>query len=90
MPAKVADVADFDGEVVARLPLNVERLVERVRQLVVAVVIAEREERNAGCDCGRIRQNEVGGIARRSGPERGAPRGFEIAAIRISIRTASL
>ena len=43
MAAEIADVANVDSEVVTRLPLNVERLVERVGELVGAVVIAEGE-----------------------------------------------
>src|SRR5208282_5528369 len=39
--AQVADIADVDGEVVTRLPLNVESLVERVGKLVGAIVIGE-------------------------------------------------
>ena len=45
MAAQVADVADIDGQVVARLPLNIERLVHRVGKLVVAVVDRKGEER---------------------------------------------
>ena len=41
--AEVADVAQFDGEIVARLPLDVERVVDGVGQLVGAVVDAERD-----------------------------------------------
>ena len=43
MAAEIADVADLDGEVAARLPLNVQSLVHGVRQFVGAVVIGERE-----------------------------------------------
>src|SRR5580692_925608 len=38
MAAEIPHVADVDGEVVTGLPLNVERLVERVGQLVGPVV----------------------------------------------------
>ena len=34
MAAKIADVADVDGEIVPRLPLNVEGLIECVGKLV--------------------------------------------------------
>ncbi len=53
--AEIADIADFDGEVVARLPLDVERVVEGVGQLVGAVVDAERDglaERRSRCCVG--------------------------------------
>ena len=43
MAAEVADVANFDCQVVARLPLDVEGVVEGVGQLVGAVVDAERD-----------------------------------------------
>ncbi len=43
MAAEVADVAELDGEVVARLPLDVEGVVDGVGQLVGAVVDAERD-----------------------------------------------
>jgi hypothetical protein len=43
MAAEIADVTDFDGQVATRLPLNIERLVQGVRQLVGAVVIGERK-----------------------------------------------
>ena len=39
MTAQVAHISDIDGKVVTRLPLNVERLIHRVRQLVVAVIV---------------------------------------------------
>ena len=41
MAAYVADVADFDCNVVPRLPLDVEGVVDSVGQLVGAVVNAE-------------------------------------------------
>ena len=47
MTAEIADVADLDGQIVTRLPLNVERLVQRVRQFVGAVVVGEREQRES-------------------------------------------
>ena len=34
MAPKIADVADFDGQVIARLPLNIERLVNGVGEFV--------------------------------------------------------
>src|SRR5207302_6908650 len=61
--AEVADVADFDGEVVARLPLDVERVVVGVGQLVGAVIDAERDGLAALVDGGEVGQivAEVGG-----------------------------
>ena len=41
--AEVADVAKLDGQVVARLPLDVQRVVIGVGQLVGAVVDAKRD-----------------------------------------------
>ncbi len=43
--AEVADVADFDQEIAARLPLDVESLIHGVGKFVFAVVIGEGEER---------------------------------------------
>ena len=43
MAAHIAHIAQFDGQIVARLPLDVERVVEGVGQLVLAVVDAERD-----------------------------------------------
>ncbi len=42
MPAAIADEADLDRQIVARLPLDVKSVVEGVRQLVGAVVYAQR------------------------------------------------
>ncbi len=42
--AKVADVSDLDSQIVAWLPLNVERVVDGVRQLVGAVIGGKGEE----------------------------------------------
>ena len=41
--AQIADIAELDGQVVARLPLNIQRVVDGVRQLVGAVVNAQRD-----------------------------------------------
>src|SRR5579863_8808349 len=41
MAAEVADVADVDSEIVARLPLNIESLVHRIGQFVGPVVDGE-------------------------------------------------
>src|ERR1700694_2131297 len=43
MAAEIADIANLDGEVATRLPLNVERLIERIGKLVGAVVIGKWE-----------------------------------------------
>ena len=43
MTAHVAHVANIDGEIIARLPLNVQCVVEGVGQLVGAVIDAERD-----------------------------------------------
>src|SRR5215472_13332386 len=43
MTAEVADVSDLEGEVFARLPLDVERVVVGVGKFVGAVVDAERD-----------------------------------------------
>src|SRR5579862_53159 len=41
--AKIADVTDVDDQIVARLPLNVESLIHRIRQFVGTVVVGEGE-----------------------------------------------
>ena len=43
VPAQVANVAKVEGQIVARLPLDVEGVVDRVRQLVLAIVNAKRD-----------------------------------------------
>ena len=43
MTAEIADVADFECQIVARLPLDVQRVVDTVGQLVGPVVDAERD-----------------------------------------------
>ena len=40
---QIADVSDVDRQIVARLPLNIQRLVHRVRQFVLAVVVRKRK-----------------------------------------------
>ena len=45
MTAEIADVADFNSEVAARLPLNIEGLVHSVWQFVGAIVDAEGKQR---------------------------------------------
>ena len=44
MTAQIADVADFNSKVVARLPLNIEGLVHSVWQFVGAIVDAEGKQ----------------------------------------------
>src|SRR5579864_8821801 len=41
MSSKISDVTDVDCEIVARLPLDVERLVHGIGELVGAVVVSE-------------------------------------------------
>ena len=43
MASQVAHVAHFNRQIVARLPLQVQRVVDRVRQLVGAVIDAQRD-----------------------------------------------
>src|SRR6202034_1074201 len=83
MTAEIAHVADLDGKIVPRLPWNVQSLVHGVRQLVGAIVIGKREQRGAERDCRRVGQLQISRIAAGRGPESGAPRVFEVAAIRI-------
>ena len=55
--AQVADVSDFDGEIVTRLPLDVERVIDGVGELVGTVISGKREERLAvdnGCFVGQV------------------------------------
>ena len=70
MAAQVADIANFNGQVVSRLPLDVQRVVHGVRQLVGAVVHAERDRLAAVHDAARggqkTRQIRSFGIGRRS------------------------
>ena len=47
MTTEIAHVADFDGEIATRLPLNVQSLVHGVRQFVGAIVVGKREQRGA-------------------------------------------
>jgi hypothetical protein len=53
---EVADIPDGNGEIVARLPLDVERLVHGVREFVRAVIYAKGEELRAAFDGRRIRK----------------------------------
>ncbi len=41
MAAEISDIANVNRQVVPRLPLNVQRLIHRVGELVGAVVIGE-------------------------------------------------
>ena len=47
MASEIADVADVNGQVVARLPLNIESLIDGVGQLVGAIVDAKGKQRRA-------------------------------------------
>ena len=58
MAAEIADVADFDGEIVARLPLNVERLVHAYREACWRGCNGERKER-------QLRSSMAGGVGER-------------------------
>ncbi len=68
MTADVADVADIDREVVARLPLNIQRVVEGIRQLVRAIVDAERDGLTVIVDGRKVGQivAQVGGFGVRA------------------------
>src|SRR5580700_9818500 len=90
MAAQVADVSDFKHQIVARLPLNVERLVHGVRQLVGAIVVGKGEQRGSALDCANVGQLQIGRIAAGSGAERVAPRVLESAAIGVAERAARL
>ena len=48
MAPEVPNISYVNGEIVTRLPLNIERLIHRVGQLVGAVVVPKREERDPG------------------------------------------
>src|SRR5580700_1448466 len=66
--AEVSDVADGDGQISAGLPLDVEGLVQSVRELVGAVVVSKRKELGAvrnGCGIG---ETELRGVAAGRGP----------------------
>src|ERR1700761_3872183 len=56
MPAQIADIANFYGDVVARLPLNVERVVVSVGKRVLAVVDTKRDRLAAIADRGQVRE----------------------------------
>ena len=65
MAAQVAHVADFNGHVGARLPLHIEGVVDRIRQLVLGVVGAHGEGNGAGGNgvgVGQVLRN-VGSLA---------------------------
>ena len=79
MTSEIAHVANFDREVLTRLPLNVERLVESIREFVGTVVIGEGEQRYISFDLARIRQKQILGIAAGRWIERGPPGVFESA-----------
>ena len=51
MTAQVADVTDLDRQVVARLPLNIERVIDGVGQFVGTVVSGKGEKLRAIDDC---------------------------------------
>ena len=44
VPAEVANITDFDGQIIPRLPLKIERVVDGVGQFVGAVVGGKREQ----------------------------------------------
>lgn len=79
MPAEVADIADLDGQIIARLPLDVQRVVDAVGKLVVAIVEGEREKRRAINDLGRGGKviEDVRGIAGGRRLQLAAPRGVK-------------
>ena len=43
MASEVADITEFNSQVVARLPLNIQRVVIGVGQLVGAIVNTQRD-----------------------------------------------
>src|SRR5713226_10761879 len=65
MAPEIADVTDGDREILARLPLNVERLVHGVGKLIPPVVIREREKLRAVGDGLSVRQVNLRWIAAR-------------------------
>src|SRR5882757_9720128 len=75
--AKVADVSELDGEVIARLPLDVQGVVDGVGQLVVLGVVGEGEHLRAVGDLSGCRKviGDVGcltsGLVGRGGAKRG-------------------
>src|SRR6266481_3217029 len=65
MAAEVADVADLDGEIFTGLPLNIEGVVDGVRQFVGAVIDSEWEDLRSCLNliaCWQV-LNDVSGIA---------------------------
>ena len=88
VPAKVADITDLDGQIVSRLPLKIERVIDGIGQLVGAVISGEGKELlpvQDSClysDSGRSRVwqviVDVHRIACRSGTQSRAPRAGEI------------
>ncbi len=54
MAAEIADVANFDCQVLARLPLDVESVVDGVGQFVGAIVGGKGEQRRP-CDACLLR-----------------------------------
>src|SRR5579864_59597 len=66
MPSEIANISDFDREVAPRLPLNIERVIDGVRQFIRAVVGRKRKQLRRGETLyrGRVRQEfgYIGGI----------------------------
>src|SRR5579862_1924411 len=75
MAAQIADVADIDGQIIARLPLKVERFIHRIGQLVGAIINSKRKEWSAREDRIPVWQElrDVRGISCRRGPQSRAP-----------------
>ena len=75
MAAEIADVANLDCQVLARLPLDIESAVDGIGQFVGAIVGSKGEQRSPGGDrrCIRQKVRNVGGIAGRARSQRAAP-----------------
>jgi len=78
--SQVPHVAHRDEQVVPRLPLNVQRLIEGIRQFIRPVVIREGKQRLTVCNGRGVWQDDIGGIPRGRRSERIAPRIVEGAA----------
>src|SRR5580704_13395038 len=80
--SQIPDIANLNRKIVARLPLDIEYLIERVGELVSPVVICKRKQLRSTRNGCRVRQSYGGGIARGRSAERRSPGIVERGAIR--------
>src|ERR1700722_7661498 len=85
MTPDVTYISEFNSEVVTRLPLYVQRVVDRVRQFVLPIVDSERRRCGALCYGSGVRQivRNFRGLASRPRAQSVAPRIVQRAAVRL-------